>query len=149
MQELKDYPLTPFREALTSLVGALFAAIGVSMAAAGLLVYVGSWRGYYALDWFALCMAWVGHWMMSGVAMWGILFLMVHVVCVHRLIRGTADPFVLLGILFCNQTVVSTLVVCMFARDWEERVPVLVAGAIALACGAAYAWRIYRYGKLW
>ncbi|PAW77258.1 MAG: hypothetical protein B9S32_12205 [Verrucomicrobia bacterium Tous-C9LFEB] len=145
--EIKDYPLTPFREALTSVTGALISATLVSMVAGAIQLFVYDIRDTPSMSFILLALAWFGHWIAAGLAIWGFLFLPIHFVCLHRLIHGLSDPFVLLGVLFCNQILVSTLTLCMFCREWEERRTLLISGAVAIGLGALYAWRVYRRGR--
>jgi hypothetical protein len=79
---------------------------------------------------------WVSHWAVSGIAFWGFIFLVIHAVLVGQLVHGQKDPLLLLMGVFCNQTIVSTVVLAQFKPEYWR--PIL-GGAISFTVVALLA----------
>lgn len=152
--KIENYPLTPFKEALGTLWGALLSTSLVCMVTANIpllaLSVCNRCDGWWDLKGFlfAFSCTWILHWILSGIALWGLFALCVHVGCLHSLIYSTRDPFRDLIIVFCNQIVISTFVTWNFYHGGDERIAILIVGGIAFTIGVAAAlWRT-RLGRV-
>jgi hypothetical protein len=143
-----DYPLAPFRDALNSIFGAIFFSILVSAAGAVIPTAVLYWREMdQSYMWGLLAVAWVGNWIMSGIQIWGILFLAINCVLLNCLVHRSYDPLLLLCLIFLNQVFVSTLVIVL-SQDAGDGIRVAVAGGVTLLASSCLLFWLWRTGEV-
>ncbi|HOW65449.1 MAG TPA: hypothetical protein P5186_25670 [Candidatus Paceibacterota bacterium] len=127
-----DYPLLAIREALQSLVGASLAVFTVCVLGS-MVPLAASWHHLPKIDdWFVISFAWVGHWVIAGLAFWGLFLAVVPAWCFYELIRGCQSPFRVLLVILLVQLGVSTVAVCSFAEPAERGRPLIASGIILL-----------------
>jgi hypothetical protein len=119
-----DYPFVAVQEALQSLTGA-GAAMLLVCALGGAVPTVAGWnRISSAEDWILLTIAWIWHWAMAGLMVWGLLALLVPVWCFHELLNGNRSVHQVLAIAMITQLIVSTVAVCIFAYEDQRIRPI-------------------------
>ena len=139
-------PLGPFKDALATLFGAMFAFAIVSMLAAFIPALANDWHGYNVIDMILVFIfAWIGHWIIALMPFWGVPFGLLQVIALHSLIYGSRDRLFILCIAFANQSFVSSIAIYTLFRD-SECWPALCAGIVCLSLSGAAIWRMHRNG---
>lgn len=132
-----DYPLAPFRDAATSLIGALFFSTLTCIIASDIVTGVTYWH-YLRFDgetFWLLSLSWIGQWIISGIALYGALFVLVHCWCIHELLHGSRDFLFVLIIVFLNQTIISTSsIMILYDNEFNNPLP---AGVFNFFLGGA------------
>ncbi len=136
-------PFGPFRQAISTVFGAILAFLIVSMLGAAVVTFAAEGDISLSDFLFTVFLAWVGQWAASGVMLWGWVFLAIHVFLLYDYVHGDRDPLVNLTLLFANQIIVSTTVLILFSRG-ENLLRPLVAGFVCLALAAAFLWKLRR-----
>jgi hypothetical protein len=127
-----DYPFVAVQEALQSLSGA-GAAMLLVCALGGAVPTVAGWNRFSsAEDWILLTIAWIWHWAMAGLMVWGLLALLVPVWCFHELLNGNRSVHQVLAIAMITQLIVSTVAVCIFAYEDQRIRPIVASGCTIL-----------------
>ena len=138
-----DYPLLAFSEALQRIAGAGTAMLIICSIAGA----IPATAEYNTLpeggDRIALAAAWIAHWALAGMMIWGILPAIVMAWCFHQLLHGTSGVLRVLGIAFSTQLVVSTaaMLVIESGPEWQ-RVVVASGGGFAVLGGCAFICRM-------
>ncbi len=131
-----DYPFVALKDALQSLTGAGIAMVMVC-AMGGAIPVVAGWSNLPdAEDWLLLAVAWVGHWAIAGLMLWGLVALLVPVWSLHELLHGNRNPFLALAPTLIVQLTVSTIAVCIFDYEYERARPIIVSSGTMLLVGA-------------
>jgi hypothetical protein len=135
-----DYPFLAVREALQSLSGASLAMSVIGMVG-GAIPIAASWtRPPSAEDWILLLVGWLGHWVMAGLMIYGLIAMLAPVWCFQQLLHGYRSPFRVLAVALISQLLVSTVAVCTNADDGERMRPILISGATILLIIGTSLW---------
>lgn len=132
-----DYPLAPFRDAATSVIGALFFSTLACITASSIVTGITFWDDlHFDGDTFwVLSLSWIGQWIISGIALYGLLFALVHCWCIHELLHGSRDFLFVLIIVFLNQTIISTSsIMILYDNEFNHPLP---AGVFNFFLGGA------------
>ena len=142
-----DYPLFSAREAIQSLTGASL-AMGVTCTLGGIVPTVASFTSYpLTEELFLLGVAWVWHWVLAGVMIWGLFGMLVPVWCMYQLLHGTRRPFSVLALALVTQLFVSTIAVCTVSYESERMRSILASLAVALVVGIGCAISAFRASR--
>jgi len=104
-----------FQSAIQSLLGGLVAWL-LTCVVAGAIPSVLSAQWPPEIGWF-IVLAWLVHLVYAGMAIWGLLTICVHALCLAALIYGTHNGFAALSITFFAQLTTSTIVVILLDSD--------------------------------
>jgi hypothetical protein len=127
-----DYPFVAMQEALRSLTGAGFAMLVVCMLG-GSIPTAATWTSLPTVeDWILLAFGWMGHWIMAGVMLWGLLVVLAPIWCLYELLHGSRNPLLVLVALLITQLLVSTVAVCTFAGGEERMHPIIASSMVTL-----------------
>ena len=96
---------------------------------------------------FLLGVAWVWHWVLAGVMIWGLLGMLVPVWCMYQLLHGTRRPFSVLSLALVMQLFVSTIAVCTVSYESHRMRAILASLAVALVVGIGCAVRAFRASR--
>lgn len=141
-------PLGPFRDALKTLFGSIFAAIFVTMAGGFVATLLTYWGEMYFSDWpVLLCLGWIGHWVIACMMMWGFLFLVLQCSGLYSLISGSRDPLLTLGLMFCNQVFVSIVALIIYGGDQIEIHRPLIGGGIFFTIMGFALWKMHEKSR--
>src|SRR5262245_52550656 len=114
-----DTPFAAVRAAMQSVTGASLAMLAVWVRGGAIPTAALCDRPPRADDWLPLAFAWVGHWVVAGLMMWGVLALLVPIWCLHELLHGNRRPLAVLALAFVTQLVISTIAIWTFADEAE------------------------------
>lgn len=150
-----DYPISPLRNAFTSLTGALLSSSIACMLPSGFITIVASWSDYMWKDLLSanffdviesivltFCLSWLGQWVVSGIALYGILLIAIHCYLINELIQGDRDPWFVLAAIFTNHTIVSTSTLLFLIDGSQNIFPVITAGIICLSLGIYFLFQL-------
>ena len=139
-------PLGPFKDALATLFGAMFAFAVVTMLAAFIPTIANDWHGYNVSDIILIFIfAWIGHWIIALMPLWGVPFGLLQVIALHSLIYGSRDRRFILCIAFANQSFISSLAIFALSRN-AEYWPALCAGIVCLSLSGFAILLMHRKG---
>src|SRR6187402_3120018 len=101
-----DYPLLALSEALQSLTGAGIAML-LTCSVAGAIPAAAAYNELpTGHECFWLAAAFVAHWAIAGMMMWGIFAAIVPAWCFHELLHGGNSALLVLGIAFATQLII-------------------------------------------
>ena len=105
-------PLGPFQDALFTVLGAVCSFAIVSMVAASLPLLFTDWYHMTLFELF-ICFstAWLLHWGIACLPLWGLIFAVLQVISFHALIYSSRHSLFILGLIFANQLFISTTVI--------------------------------------
>jgi len=95
-----------------------------------------------------LAAAFIAHWAIAGMMMWGLLAAIVPAWCFHELLHGGKSALVVLGIAFGTQLLVSTVAMLVMegGPEWQRVAVASGIGFGVLAGGALVRARFRRIG---
>lgn len=126
-----EFLWSTIREALSDTVWAIFFVALVS-SFVGAAVEAAATRDFFP----GYLFLWVYHWCVSGIMIWGILMVLVHIWALHRLLATDHDALQSLLIVVINQAVVSTVIV-VIAYGGPDMRRGLAAGLIIIGLAVA------------
>ena len=117
-----DYLLLAVSEAIRSVIGAGVAMLLTCMLG-GAIPLAACWtqtpdRG----ELLVLTIAWIGHWLMAGLMVWGLLVAVVPAWCLYELLHGRTSVWLILSVALSAQLLVSTVAVCLtnHGGEWQR-----------------------------
>ncbi len=140
-----DYVLLAAQDASWSVTGACFvmllvSVMGGAIPAAALLTEIPEGEALLLL-----ALAWVWHWILAGIMVWGLLAALVPVWCFYELLHGRKNAGLVLGVAFAWQLVLSTFCECLMDYGTERMRPIGVSLGVliilAAMCGVFYGRR--------
>ena len=122
-----DYLLLAVSEAFRSVIGAGVAMLLTCMLG-GAIPLAACWtqtpdRG----ELLVLTIAWIGHWLMAGLMVWGLLVAVVPAWCLYELLHGRTSVWLVLSVALSTQLLVSTVVVSLTSDQEEWQRPVVAS----------------------
>jgi hypothetical protein len=138
-------PLGPFRDALSTVLGAVLGFLLVSMVAAFVPSLITYW-GRVSLNElvFFFFTAWIGHWIIACVPIWGMFFAFFQFIGFHALIYSSRDPVFILGLIFANQAFVST--VALLVINSPDFARPAIGGIATLGLAGFALWKLHANG---
>lgn len=113
------YATSIVREAVQGTVGGSLIWV-LSCAIAG-VVTTAATADSFDVDW-SWAFAWIGHLVVAGIQLWGLVVICIHVLCLAALIHGTERVLRVVVITFISQLTTSAIVTVSFEHDalWRE-----------------------------
>lgn len=122
--------------------------MAITCTVGGMVPTVAAMRSYpLPEELFLLGIAWIWHWAIAGIMIWGLFGMLVPVWCMYQLLHGLRNPWSVLSIALLAQLVVSTVAVCSVAYDEERMRPVFASGVVALLVLVRWALSSHRSFK--
>ena len=91
------------------------------------------------------CFAWLGHWPIAGVMLWGIPLVLMHDWALCRLAATASDPIAPLLVMLVSQSVVSTVVTILIRSREGAGQRRAAAGLTIFVCATICLWWNHRH----